>query len=109
MISEFGVDVQLDDIGRQRGAGDFGCSHPPQVDIQPRGDGDARADGKAFACVVERGFEMVSLPIKEMRLLPAGLRRGGPGRTVMAVRFAGENRMQYLLDLKAMAKGGSSI
>ena len=66
------------------------------------------ASGKAFACIVERGFEMVSLPMKELRLLPAGLRRGRPGRNIMAVRFAGENRMQYLIDLKAMAEGGST-
>lgn len=63
--------------------------------------------GKAFACIVERGFEMVSLPLRELRLLPAGLRRGRPGRSIMAVRFAGESRLQYLLDLKSMAEGGS--
>ena len=65
------------------------------------------ASGKAFACIVERSFEMVSLPLRELRRLPAGLRCGRPGRSIMAVRFASENRMQYLLDLKAMAEGGS--
>jgi len=64
-------------------------------------------DGRAFACIVERSFEMVSLPIAELRRLPAGLRRGRPGRSIMAVRFASENRLQYLLDLRAMAEGGS--
>jgi len=67
------------------------------------------ADGRAFACIVERGFEMVSLPLQELRLLPAGLKGGRPGRGIMAVRFASENRIQYLLDLKAMAEGGSTI
>lgn len=66
------------------------------------------AHGKAFACIVERGFEMVSLPMKELRMLPAGLRHGRPGGSIMAVRFAGENRMQYLIDLKAIAEGGST-
>jgi hypothetical protein len=66
------------------------------------------ANGSAFACIVDRSFEMVSLPLKELRLLPAGLRHGRPGRSIMAVRFAGENRLQYLLDLKAMAEGGST-
>jgi len=80
----------------------------PQEGIAPTAFLMNGASGKAFACIVERGFEMVSLPLKELRLLPAGLRRGRPGRGIMAVRFARENRMQYLLDLKAMAEGGSA-
>ncbi len=79
----------------------------PQEGIAPTAFLMNSATGEAFACVVERSFEMVSLPLKELRLLPAGLRHGRPGRGIMAVRFANENRMQYLLDLKAMAEGGS--
>lgn len=67
------------------------------------------ANGKTVACIVERAFEMVSLPLNEMCLLPAGLSSGKPGRSILAVRFAGESRMQYLLDIKTMAEGGSAL
>lgn len=65
-----------------------------------------RGNGDASAFIVNRNFEMTAVPLGEFRLLPAGLRRGGPGGSILALRFAADGRIQYLLDLRAMAEGG---
>ena len=55
-----------------------------------------RKEGAARAFVVARGFELRSLPLREFRLLPRGIRAASAARGLVALRFEG-GRLQILL------------
>lgn len=51
------------------------------------------------ALATYRSFELLTFPLRELKLLPAGLRKRLGSLGLIAVRFAEQNRLQYLLDV----------
>ncbi len=56
--------------------------------------------GRAF--VIARSFEMLSLPLREFRLFPPGIRRRLSALGLAALRFKDGKRLQVLMSLGAL-------
>jgi hypothetical protein len=58
----------------------------------------AKGHGGARAYLLRRRFEMLSLPARDFRLLPLGIRARQASRGIVALRFEGAGRLQLLMN-----------